>query len=87
MKPDITCEKALSIVKNIIYEVNGITPDKIGIDDRLIKDLAMDSVEMIDFLMKLEEIDVIVSESQLTNALTVRHVVQLVKKRRFLNST
>lgn len=80
MKPDIMIEEAMIIVKNIIYEVNGMSVNNINPDDSLITDLAMDSVELIDFIIRLEEFDVILKESQLSNTLTVRQVANILLK-------
>ena len=74
MKPEITLEEALLIVMNIIYEINGTPVKNIKPDDSLITDLAMDSVELIDFIIRLEEFGVIIKESQLSNALTVGEI-------------
>jgi len=80
MKPDIMLEEAMLIVKNIIYEVNGTPISNIKSDDSLITDLAMDSVELIDFIIRLEEFDIILKESQLSNALTVEHIATILLK-------
>ncbi len=73
-------DEALLIVKNIIYEVNGTPVENINLNDSLIIDLAMDSVELIDFIIRLEEFGVIIKESQLSNALTVEQVVNMLLK-------
>ncbi|SFN66838.1 acyl carrier protein [Izhakiella capsodis] len=69
---------AESLVVNLIYQVNGALPKDIRQQDSLIKDLAMDSVEIIDFLMRLEEIGVTISESDISSNLTVGDVILYV---------
>lgn len=76
MKP----EDALSVVQDLIFEINGIPVSDIKPSDSLIIDLAMDSVELIDFIIRLEDIGVIIKESQLTRSLTVEQVSQMIKK-------
>ncbi|MGP3590909.1 acyl carrier protein [Vagococcus sp. WN89Y] len=70
--------RKLTLVCNLIYQVNGTLPQNIKADDSLINDLAMDSVEMIDLLMHLEEYGVVLEDSQLSNALTVGQIAQLM---------
>lgn len=66
-------------VANLIYQVNGTLPKDIKLQDSLICDLAMDSVELIDLLMRLEEIGVNIGESELSSKLTVADIVQRLK--------
>lgn len=80
MKSEMILEEAILIVKNIIYEVNGTPINNIKDKDSLIVDLAMDSVELIDFIIRLEEFDVILKESQLSNALTVEQIAKILLK-------
>jgi len=68
----------LTLVCNLIYQVNGTLPQNIKADDSLINDLAMDSVEMIDLLMHLEEYGVVLEDSQLSDALTVGQIAQMM---------
>jgi len=78
MKSEMMLEEALRIVRNIIYEVNGTPVNNIKSNDSLITDLAMDSVELIDFIIRLEEVGVIIKESQLSNVLTVEQIAQML---------
>lgn len=78
MKPEMTLDEARLVVKNIIYEVNGTPIHKINLEDGLIADLGMDSVELIDFIIRLEEFGVILSESQLSTSLTVEQISRIV---------
>ena len=73
-------EEALSVIKNIIFEVNGTSVNDINPNDSLITKLAMDSVELIEFLIRLEEFGVKISESQLTDTLTVEQILQMIVK-------
>lgn len=68
-----------SLVANLIYQVNGVLPKNIKATDRLITDLGMDSVEMIDLIIRLEEIGVIIPESDISGSLTVENIIQLVQ--------
>ncbi|HEY1844960.1 MAG TPA: acyl carrier protein [Buttiauxella sp.] len=68
-----------SLVANLIYQVNGVLPVNIKPQDSLVHDLAMDSVELIDLLMRLEEIGVIIPESDISSNLTVNDVIQRVQ--------
>lgn len=70
-----------SLVANLIYQVNGVLPKDIKPQDSLITDLALDSVEMIDLFMRLEEIGVIVPESDISSSLTVGDIIQRVQER------
>lgn len=65
-----------SLVANLIYQVNGALPRDIKQQDSLIDDLFMDSVELIDLLMRLEEVGVIIPESEINSGLTVGDIVQ-----------
>lgn len=77
MSNEISSEK-LSLICNLIYQVNGTLPQHIKAEDSLINDLAMDSVEMIDLLMQLEEHGVVLADSQLSETLTVGQLAQLL---------
>lgn len=79
-EPRMKPEDALSVVQDLIFEINGIPVSDIKPSDSLIIDLAMDSVELIDFIIRLEDIGVIIKESQLTRSLTVEQVSQMIKK-------
>lgn len=78
MKVAMMLEEALLIVRDIIYEVNGTPVNSIKAGDSIITDLAMDSVELIDFIIRLEEFGVIIKESQLSNSLTVEQIANML---------
>lgn len=80
MKTDMMLEEAMLIVKNIICEVNGTPVNNIKDEDSLITDLAMDSVELIDFIIRLEEFGIILKESQLSDTLTVEQIAKILLK-------
>jgi len=65
-----------SLVANLIYQVNGVLPRDIKLQDSLVDDLLMDSVELIDLLMRLEEVGVTIPEAEIHSKLTVGDIVQ-----------
>lgn len=69
---------ALALIRNLIFQVNGALPEKVAPDASLIKDLLMDSVELIDLLMRLEEHEIFLKESDITSALTVSKLADIV---------
>lgn len=73
-------DDAESIVVNIIYQVNGVLPNKIRRQDNLIRDLVMDSVEIIDLLMHLEELGIIIPESEINGEMTVDDIIRRVEQ-------
>lgn len=78
---DLVIDKSIaSLVANLIYQVNGVLPKDIKLEDSLINDLAMDSVELIDLLMRLEEVGVIIPESDISSGLTVGDIVERVQE-------
>ncbi|MBA4823760.1 acyl carrier protein [Pantoea ananatis] len=70
---------AESLVTYLIYQVNGVLPKNISLDHSLVNDLLMDSIEMIDLLMRLEEIGVAIHEYKITSELTVGDIVKHVE--------
>ncbi|MFT8211973.1 MAG: acyl carrier protein [Symbiopectobacterium sp.] len=64
------------LVKELIYQVSGIPIDRIGLEDSLLVTLGLDSVEMIDLLMRLETFRVTIPSTQITAALRVRNIVE-----------
>ncbi|CAO97723.1 acyl carrier protein [Erwinia tasmaniensis] len=73
-------KNALHIVYELIFKVNGMLPHSISPQDSLIKDLGMDSVELVDFMIRLEEQGVVIKDSQLSSELTVGQVARLICK-------
>ncbi|WP_224554115.1 acyl carrier protein [Pectobacterium versatile] len=71
-------DNVFALICDVIYQVNGIAPDEIKAQDSLIKDIAMDSVELVDFLIKLEDLGLVLDRSQITSDLTVEQVVEFM---------
>lgn len=80
MNESVIDKTVASLVANLIYQVNGVLPTNIKLEDSLITDLAMDSVELIDLLMRLEEIGVTIPESDISSSLTVADIIQRVQE-------
>lgn len=80
MNDSVIDETVALLVANFIYQVNGILPENIKREDSLITDLALDSVELIDLLMRLEEIGVTIPESDISSSLTVADIIQRVQE-------
>lgn len=80
MNESVIDKTVASLVANLIYQVNGVLPKNIKLKDSLITDLAMDSVELIDLLMRLEEIGVTIPESDISSSLTVADIIQRVQE-------
>lgn len=80
MNDSVIDETVALLVANFIYQVNGVLPANIKLEDSLITDLALDSVELIDLLMRLEEIGVTIPESDISSSLTVADIIQRVQE-------
>lgn len=80
MNESVIDKTVASLVANLIYQVNGVLPTNIKLEDSLVTDLAMDSVELIDLLMRLEEIGVTIPESDISSSLTVTDIIQRVQE-------
>lgn len=80
MNESVMDKTVASLVANLIYQVNGVQPTNIKLEDSLITDMAMDSVELIDLLMRLEEIGVTIPESDISSSLTVADIIQHVQE-------
>ncbi len=64
------------LVKELIHQVSGIPIDQIGLEDRLIVTLGLDSVEIIDLLIRLEAVGVTIPSAQISAALTVQDIAE-----------
>lgn len=71
-------DNVFELICDVIYQVNGTAPAEIKAQDSLIKDIAMDSVELVDFLIKLEDLGLVLERSQITSTLTVEQVVEFM---------
>lgn len=80
MNESVIDKTVVSLVSNLIYQVNGILPKNIKLEDSLITDLALDSVELIDLLMRLEEIGITIPESDISSSLTVADIILRVQE-------
>lgn len=80
MNESVIDNTVASLVANLIYQVNGVLPGDIKLKDSLITDLAMDSVELIDLLMRLEVMGVTIPESDISSSLTVADIIQRVQE-------
>ncbi|PKC36066.1 type III secretion system protein [Pantoea ananatis 15320] len=80
MNYSVIDESVASLVANLIYEINGALLGNFKLEDSLITDLAMDSIELIDLLMRLEEIGVTIPESDISSSLTVADIIQRVQE-------
>lgn len=76
MNESVMDKTVVSLVANLIYQVNGVPPTNIKLEDSLITDLAMDSVELIDLLMRLEDIGIKIPESDISPSLTVADIIR-----------
>lgn len=69
-----------NLVREIISQVTGTSTSKILKDDGLVVDLKMDSIEIIDLIMRLEERGFVVNEREITSSLTVRGISHIISK-------
>jgi len=77
----IIYEDCLAQVRVIIHQVSGILTVQIQENDSLVKDLGMDSVELIDLFIRLEEYGLFIPDSMISSSLTVRQIVELMAKK------
>lgn len=80
MNYSVIDETVASLVANLIYEINGVLLGNFKLEDSLITDLAMDSIELIELLIRLEEIGVTIPESDISSSLTVADIIQRVQE-------
>lgn len=71
-------DEGVRLVYTLICLINSTPIENIKITDRLIVELKMDSIELIDFLLKLEEYNVVLTEEQITRELTVGDIVNIL---------
>ncbi|EMY3602371.1 acyl carrier protein [Klebsiella aerogenes] len=77
---NVTADSSIeSMVMYIIHQVNGVLPEEINLQDSFIDDLAMDSVELLDLLMRLEGIGLVLPESAINCSLTVDDIIKHVE--------
>ncbi|HBA9513341.1 TPA: acyl carrier protein [Escherichia coli] len=68
-------DEGMGLVCTVISLVNSTQIENIKATDRLIIELKMDSIELTDLLLQLEEYNVVFTEEQITSQLTVGDVV------------
>ncbi|NEG59844.1 acyl carrier protein [Pantoea agglomerans] len=73
-----TVEENLLTISNIIWQVSNIPSEEITADSRLIPDLKMDSVELIDLLIRLEGIGIVIPESDINSTFSVQDIMQYI---------
>ncbi len=69
--------EALNIISSKISQINGLPAGQIAMEDSLIKTLKLDSIELIEFLISLEEQGLFLQEEQINADLTVGDLVKL----------
>ncbi|EBZ4888369.1 acyl carrier protein [Salmonella enterica subsp. enterica serovar Bredeney] len=71
-------EEGMKLVCKLIHLVNSTPIADINESDRLIDDLNMDSVELIDFFINLEEYNIFLKKEQINSGLTVGDIVSMM---------
>lgn len=76
-----TNEQIQHEVIKIIAERAGKKPEEIGLEQKLIEDLAFDSLDAVESVMKLEEaLDITIPEKDAQRMQTVRNTYEIVQK-------
>lgn len=70
--------KILEVVKRALHQVTGKPVDEIGDEHRLVWDLSMDSVEIIDFIMHMESEGIFLNDDQISGDMTVLSVAKAI---------
>ncbi|WP_082721022.1 acyl carrier protein [Burkholderia sp. ABCPW 14] len=77
----ISDEVAAELARRLLAELLCVPPSDIALDDRLLDELAMDSLEVLDLAMRLEEQwGILLDENQLRRLATVRDVATLLTR-------
>ncbi|EDJ1003548.1 acyl carrier protein [Salmonella enterica] len=71
-------EEGMKLVCKLIHLVNSTPIADINESDLLIDDLNMDSVELIDFFINLEECNIFLKKEQINRELTVGDIVSMM---------
>jgi acyl carrier protein len=70
-----------STIRNILINDYDCDPDTLQLSDTLVADLGMDSIELVEFGLALEEsFDVEVLDDAITQTMTVGEVVNKIKE-------
>jgi acyl carrier protein len=68
-------------VRKVIADIAGVDSNELQADNRLVEDLSLDSIELVNVAMDLEEsLDIEIPDSEINAAMTVGQVVDAVKK-------
>lgn len=74
-------EELAMVLKNIIAKENALDPNRINLSDRLIDDLNLDSLDLIELIVDIEtEYDLQIDDYILDDVYTVQDALDLVKK-------
>lgn len=73
-----TAEESLLTIGDIIWQVSNIPPEEITADSRLILDLKMDSVELIDLLIRLEDVGILIPESDINSTFSIQDIMRYI---------
>lgn len=68
-------DEGMELVYALICLVSTTKIENIKATDRLIAELKMDSIELTDLFLQLEEYNVVLTEEQITSQLTVGDIV------------
>lgn len=69
-------EQIISIVKSTLAEYIGVEPEDIEDDDSFVEDLHMNPTDLTDFIAKLQELGVEVTEPDFTDSETVGEFIE-----------
>jgi acyl carrier protein len=68
-------------IRTILIDDYSVDPQTLSADNSLAEDLDMDSVELTEFALTLEEdFDVEINDDMLTGSMTVGDVVEVIRK-------
>lgn len=81
MNTGLTYEDVFFFVRTMISSVTGLDALDIDENNSLVMELKMDSIELIDLLMRLEGAGCIVDEAEISSTLTVKQLSESVMRR------
>lgn len=77
LKMKITeADKIISIVKSTLAEHIGVEPEDIEDDDSFVEDLHMNPTDLTDFIAKLEEAGIEVTEPDFSDSETIEEFIE-----------
>ncbi len=69
-------------VRNIIANQLGVSPDKVTLDCDIVKDLGLDSLDIVELVMALEEEwDIVADDEDIKTLKTVKDVVNYIEEK------